>query len=1047
MSNLIKPFQILNASAGSGKTYSLVQKYLKLILSNSEDKSFSSVMAMTFTNKAAFEMKQRILDALDEISSVEKITGKRREKGLQKINQLAVELNISEAEIITRANYTLKQILHQFEDFHVMTIDKFNLRLIRSFSKELDLPIDSKIVLNEDEVLSEIIEKLLDSIDETENNISLLVINYSKEKLDDEETWNFQSQLKEFASILTNEKYFKQIELLINHDYSRNAFVTLKSSINTIEEDITFKAKELYKLFLEVNEKDLPGGSTSGNAFRKLISDKLFSGDGFENGFFSEAMLKKIEEGTAKNLFPEGLKQNSLRFNHFFRTNATKYFLMKAAYKNFYNMALLQSISKELEGVRETDKILRISEFNKLISDLIRDENAPYIYERIGNRFKHFLLDEFQDTSRLQWQNIVPLLHESISQKNENLIVGDAKQSIYRFKNGLAEQFVALPSLYNPEKDLKTERLSFYFQDLGEKKALTSNYRSGQLIVKFNNLFFDKIQTFISDKHKEFYADVFQEPKGHEGGYVEIISKENPEYVREEVLNQLLSWVDQIVNDGYECGDICILGNTKKECNEWAIELSKKYKVVSDDSLLVNSDQFVKLTISFMKWRINPNGELEAKRFCELYNSCFLENDVEIQDKYWKTYQNKFDKKVTYFDIKHFIIDVFGSEENFLFKYDSLYMLIQGFFKLLNINELNNTYLHHLSDMLHSFDNVFGPNLELFIQEYDKNGKKSAIQIPENREAIKIMTGHKSKGLEFPIVILPNLDFNLDSKKARYLIEDNGYFLYTGLSAKSPIKSISNFTSLEKSQNFIDKLNLCYVMMTRPVDRLYIGNYFHKNNFGETFNNTILNIDSSIWSSNSCQYDGKFIFGETQIKSNVDRENINSNNFIPVNFNDRLWFPDISINRDLIDDSDLNEARRYGNQLHDALSFIDSEHLIEEKLISLQNDGRVEFEFYNRITEELKIILNFTPYLEIISNANKICSEQAIIIGPNESKRPDKIIFKDNETIVIDFKTGLSNKKNEKQVNMYKKVLAEMDFPNVKGYLFYIKDLKLQEVG
>ena len=295
MSESLKPLEVLNASAGSGKTYSLVQKYLKLILSHVSDKSFSHVMAMTFTNKAAFEMKQRILDALDEISSIEILSGKRKEKGMDKIAQLSNELAISENEVVERAKLTLKQILHQFEDFHVMTIDKFNLRLIRSFSKELDLPIDSKIVLNEDEVLSEIIEKLMDSIDAAGNNaISSLIINYSKEKLEEEETWNFQSQLRSFATILTNEKYFKQIEVLINNDYSKNAFVSLKTAIKTIEENISTQAKELYQVFESVDEKDLPGGSTSGNAYRKLISMKLFTGDGFENGFFSEAMLRNI---------------------------------------------------------------------------------------------------------------------------------------------------------------------------------------------------------------------------------------------------------------------------------------------------------------------------------------------------------------------------------------------------------------------------------------------------------------------------------------------------------------------------------------------------------------------------------------------------------------------------------------------------------------------------------------------------------------------------------------------------------------------------------
>lgn len=1045
MSESFKPLEVLNASAGSGKTYSLVQKYLKLILSHVTEKSFSHVMAMTFTNKAAFEMKQRILDALDEISSVEIEVGKRREKGIVKIAQLSKELNVAEKEIVERAKTTLKQILHQFEDFHVMTIDKFNLRLIRSFSKELDLPIDSKIVLNEDEVLSEIIEKLMDSIDESGNNaIASLIINYSKEKLEDEETWNFQSQLRSFATILTNEKYFKQIEVLINNDYSKNAFVSLKTAIKTIEENISNLAKELYQVFESVDEKELPGGSTSGNAYRKLISTKLFAGDGFENGFFSEAMLRNIENGNKTKQFPETLKSKSLSFNTFFTQEIASYFLMKEAYKNFYNMALLQCISKELEGVRETDKILRISEFNKLISDLIRDENAPFIYERIGNRFKHFLLDEFQDTSRLQWQNIVPLLHESLANKYDNLIVGDAKQSIYRFKNGLAEQFVALPALYNPENDPKTELLSNYFEALGVKNPLTSNYRSAQEIVKFNNLFFQEIQQYISSHHKDFYKDVYQDPKGSIGGYVEIISQEISEDIKEKTLIQLVKWVDELIEEGYDGGDICILGNTKKECNAWAIELSKKYKVVSDDSLLVNSDHYVKLAIAFLKWRTNPKGELEAKRFCELYFSCFSENEIECQNNYWKTYVNKSNKTVTFFDSKHFIVDIFGSEENFYFKYDSLYMLLQSFFKILNINELSNTYLHHLSDMLHNFDVLFGPNLELFLEAYEKTGKNSAIQIPENKEAIKIMTGHKSKGLEFPIVLLPNLDFNLDSKKAKYLIEDNGYFLYSGLSVKSPIKSIANFTKQEKSQNFIDKLNLCYVMMTRPVERLYIGNLHQKGNFGATFHQTIQGLEPTIWSSDTSEV--QFIFGEKSTKTE-EHTTTKMDNFVPTNFSDRLWFPDISLNSNLLqEDADLSAARRYGNQLHEALALINTPDTIEVTLEYMYKEGKIEIEFLDRISKELSIILNHAPYQTLISGASKISNEQSIIIGPNETKRPDKIIFKENETIVLDFKTGLSTKKNEKQISMYKKVLTEMNYTHVKGFLFYTGSLQLQEI-
>ena len=629
--------------------------------------------------------------------------------------------------------------------------------------------------------------------------------------------------------------------------------------------------------------------------------------------------------------------------------------------------------------------------------------------------------------------------------KNENLIVGDAKQSIYRFKNGLAEQFVALPALYNPEKDSKTERLSQYFVEMGSKEALQSNYRSFKNIVQFNNCFFKIIKNEISEEHKDFYNDVFQEPKGNDGGYVEIISKEELEDSKTVCLDQLVTWVDQLINEGYDCGDICILGNTKKECNNWAIELSKKYKVVSDDSLLVNSDHFVKLAIAFLKWRINPKGELESKRFAELYFSCFSNQNKFDQSNYWKSYSNKENKKVTYFDSLHFIRDVFGSEENFYFKYDSLYMLIQGFYKKMKLEELANTYLHHLADMMHNFDVLFGPNLELFIEDYEKNGKKSAIQIPENKDALKIMTGHKSKGLEFPVVILPNVDFSINSTKAKYLLEDNGYFIYTGLSNSSPVRSIKAFSLLEKGQNFIDKLNLCYVMMTRPVERLYIGNFFQKNNFGKIIDQTMKSITANFWTSESDS--NVFIFGEKKIIDSKSPELGNSNNFIPDDYSDHLWFPDISLNTDILsNESDLNEARRYGNQLHNLLSEINSSSEICSKTNLFLEEGKIEFKFKEQFEKDLNNIFSNSVFRELLENAQKISNEQTILIGPNEAKRPDKIIFKEDETIVIDFKTGLVNVKNSKQVSLYKKVLKEMNFPNVKGYLFYTKELKLEEV-
>jgi hypothetical protein len=233
-------------------------------------------------------------------------------------------------------------------------------------------------------------------------------------------------------------------------------------------------------------------------------------------------------------------------------------------------------------------------------------------------------------------------------------------------------------------------------------------------------------------------------------------------------------------------------------------------------------------------------------------------------------------------------------------------------------------------------------------------------------------------------------------------------------------------------------------MMTRPVERLYIGNLHQKGNFGATFHTAILGLEPSIWSSSSSE--DKFIYGEKSLKSEA-HTSAPIDNFIPTNFTDRLWFPDISLNASLLqEDADLNAARRYGNQLHEALSIINRVEEIPDTLEWMYKEGKIEIDFLNRITNELSVILNHPAYQSLLKDAIKISNEQAIIIGPKETKRPDKIIVKENETIVVDFKTGLSTKKNEKQVSMYKKVLSEMHFKNVKGYLFYTGNLQLQEI-
>ena len=267
-------------------------------------------------------------------------------------------------------------------------------------------------------------------------------------------------------------------------------------------------------------------------------------------------------------------------------------------------------MAKALVTIKKDEQLIRISEFNKLISDLVRNELAPFIYERLGIRFQNFLLDEFQDTSRLQWLNMVPLIRESLSNENKNLIVGDPKQSIYRFKNGVAEQFVALPGVYNPEKHTTIQDHSDYFESMGHVVSLEENYRSSSTIVEFNNTLFPKIKEMLSDEAKDFYNSIVQNPISKLEGFVDILSvpeeKDNTDLVPE-----IVERIEQCVADGFKLGDICILADLNFKANQWAIELTKrKYKIVSAESLLVQNEIKVKLIVSYLKRRLNPSSIL-----------------------------------------------------------------------------------------------------------------------------------------------------------------------------------------------------------------------------------------------------------------------------------------------------------------------------------------------------------------------------------------------------------------------------------------------------
>jgi ATP-dependent exoDNAse (exonuclease V) beta subunit len=756
-----KSLKVLNASAGSGKTYSLVKEYIKLLIEDpSQTKRFNQIIAMTFTNMAALEMKTRIISSLDVLSNPMLYKGKADELA----TKISLEITLSKDEIFQRSKIVMKQMLHSYEDFSVMTIDKFNLRLIRSFSRDLDLPADFEVVLNENQVIEQVVDLLMSSLGTEEmKEFTRTVFNYSKENLEEGEGWDFRRSLIAFGSTFNKEKDQRYLELIVAEDFNEQKMTEVRLKIKKMEDQhlsLALKADTIVKN-APINPKDFPGGSRFSQRIEKCAT-------GWKNDLepFSDTLKATLVNETPKGkFFPDDLRNILVELDEYKDAFISSYQTLLSFAKNFYNMSLLKFLAEAIEKMKKDERIIRISEFNKLISSLVRDEEAPFIYERLGNRYQHFLLDEFQDTSRLQWMNMVPLVHESIAQQKFNLIVGDPKQSIYRFKNGVAEQFVALPGIYNPEKDPSIEQKSNYFREAGYVDELKSNWRSSPEIVSFNNELFVLLRERLSSSSQLFYNSIIQHSESKNAGFVKIESGQYSDETKEQIKRSILEIVDQCIVDNFKKSDICILAETNAIANEWSIILKEAgHKIISAESLLIDNDLRVNLTISYLKRRLKPATLSEIKRFAEIYFRSQDAFSFKSYSSYLKKGTNKEGKVYTYFDNEAFIVDQFGSTEHFFFNYENIYDLVQGFYKLMGWNELKDPYLHHLADFVYDFEQNRGPDLSGIIDVYQEKKKILAIQTPPSDDAIIVMTIHKSKGLEFPVVILPNCDFDTSIK-------------------------------------------------------------------------------------------------------------------------------------------------------------------------------------------------------------------------------------------------------------------------------------------
>ena len=645
-------FVVYKSSAGSGKTFTLVKEYLRLALHDEKKLSYNykRILAVTFTNKAATEMKNRVVEALNQIAN---------SKDLPFVGELLCdELNLSAEELKHRSRFVLSHILHHYSDFSIGTIDSFTHKIVKTFAHDLKLPVNFNIEMDTQGFYEKVIASLFSKIGEDEY-ISKLLKEYALTKAEDNAAWDPELQIQEFSKLLQKENSGAYIEQLkqFNADELetfRKQFLDFTKHYRNILKQEAQKAIDLITKN-KLSDNDFYYKASGPQNFFKKCIDNSVNLESTEKGRIVDAAAsdKWANESSPnkQNVQAIGPQLTSIAQSllDFIRENYTYYSLCELLSKQMYPLMLLKKIEEISLEQKQEERLVFISEFNHKIFEIINNEPTPFIYERLGERYQHYLLDEFQDTSSLQWHNILPLLDNSLSNGWFNLIVGDGKQSIYRWRNANVKQFAALPEIENSDNNYTIDERAQSLKRNFSGKVLNTNFRSLRTIVEFNNTLFTSLSDkLLSEDSKTIYEDQVQLVKNDGAGYVSIhLGKIERDEIDPFTCATILKQIHNALGDGFAHKDICILARKNYHGNIIANYLVEhKIPVVSSDSLLLKNNFEVNTIVSYLNYLVNRQDMISAGA---VINYLFQSQRISEQD--YHTYLVELSKGRSLFEI------------------------------------------------------------------------------------------------------------------------------------------------------------------------------------------------------------------------------------------------------------------------------------------------------------------------------------------------------------------------------------------------------------
>ncbi|AWH84266.1 ATP-dependent helicase [Flavobacterium album] len=1031
-------FSIYNASAGSGKTYMLVKEYLSILLQAPTDDAYRRILAITFTNKAVEEMKGRIILNLSDFAKDE--PGERAEALMK---ELSKETGLSLATIKDKARAIIKNIIHNYASFDISTIDRFTHKVIRAFAHDLNLSLTFDVSLETDILLREAVDAIISKAGENEV-LTQLLVDFSLDKTDNDKSWDVTHELFETGRLLIDEN--NRNELHQFKDKSIEEFLFIREKL---KETITVLEKECREL----------GEKMAGMLESSGIDPASFSRGTFPNhiNYIKEGTLNSTHKKyyavedvqinkTAKDrglidaLLPDLLSLLEKSYKNYEKRNFYNAFL-----KNITPLSLLNSIGQELERIQKEQNVLSISEFNAIIHKEIQNQPAPFIYERLGERYRHFFIDEFQDTSQMQWHNLIPLIDNSLASedlqgiKGSLMIVGDPKQSIYRWRGGKAEQFIELGKGHNPFSNPDYARIE-----------LGNNYRSFSEVIDFNNDFFSFLSgEFENEDYKAMYAGSTQGYNTKKGGYVNIsflpkIQQDPEEEIdkNELYLKATLATIEKLRTRGFQYKDIVLLTRRRQPGILLANYLTENaVPILSSETLLIENATEVKLIISLLRY-LKSNANIEAKAYFLYFAAATQSHSMGVHDFVAEGMQQPDEETLENWLGAHGIhISFKNCRKRSL--YEAVETIVDAFIK----EKSNQSYVQYFLDLVLERDIRTQSGISDFLEYWDNNGSKFSIPSPEGNDAVRIMTIHKSKGLEFPVVIFPfaEEDYARARRDKLWLELDDDTFEFQKALIDSS-RAVAEYGEkaaemyLVKSQEeLLDNINILYVALTRAEEQLFIISNRNFTSRGELTNNMSSYfikylIDKGVFDNRIAEYS----FGSPE-KLSKEEDYVEPQQTIKVvreRFNPRAV--KIAQRESLMWGTTQLMAIEFGNVMHEILSFVKTGNDIPLAVMKAVEEGLIVHSQSEDVATMLREVIYHPELADFFADGMEIFSEQSIISKGTSTIKPDRVAVRDGKAWLLDYKTGVHMPKYERQLADYQRSLEAMGLEVVKKALVYI---------